>query len=257
MFPVHAEEGTVLCSPAFLPRLRKQGYLQCFLCILAHVPTLDKITIKCHATELGWFSLQSGGPFFLLIWLLGLWLIIVYFPPEHQHLVAAGDRLSGAHLPHLLLPVGTESSHIQFPRWCIVFPYSGYWLLCLGMKKFPLPLNRQRCCSLFRGQLLRACGTCSLPLTTSLPFGHAFPSARSAAASRHRRQGHGHPCVWLGSIAPPAVTKKKNVMVVKSFWNLKHTTDCLNQIKALPVELFRQLHSKAEGSVWLWNCNWA
>lgn len=62
---MRAEGGTVLCSPALLPRLRKQDYLQCFLCIVAHVATSDKIIIKCCASELGWFSLGSGGPFFL------------------------------------------------------------------------------------------------------------------------------------------------------------------------------------------------
>lgn len=45
--------------------------------------------------------------------------MIVYFPPEQQHLVAAGDRVSGAHISHLLLPVGTESSHIPRLVYCL------------------------------------------------------------------------------------------------------------------------------------------
>lgn len=53
---------TGLHSPAVFPRLKKQDYLPCFPCVVAHV---DKITVECHTSELGWFSLGSGGPFFL------------------------------------------------------------------------------------------------------------------------------------------------------------------------------------------------
>lgn len=108
-------------------------------------------------------------------------------------------------------------SPLIFPGLCTVFLCSGYWQLYSGMKKFPLSLDRQGRHSPFRSQLLRAHGTCkpTLPLTTSLSFGHASPAARSPAASRHQRQGHGHTCVWLGSVAPPAVTKTTGVMAVK------------------------------------------
>lgn len=108
-------------------------------------------------------------------------------------------------------------SPLIFPGWCTIFLCSGYWQLYSGMKKFPLPLGSQGCRSSFRSQLLRAHGTCkpSLPLTTSLSFGHASPAARSPAASRHQRWGRGHACVWLGNVAPLAVTKTTEVMAEK------------------------------------------
>lgn len=52
-------------------------------------------------------------------------------------------------------------SPLMVPGWCTIFLCSGYWQLYSGMKKFPLPLDRQGHRSLFRNQLLRTHGTCN------------------------------------------------------------------------------------------------
>lgn len=44
MFPVCIKgERTLFHSPAFFPRLKKQDYLQCFLCIIAYVAMLTRL----------------------------------------------------------------------------------------------------------------------------------------------------------------------------------------------------------------------
>lgn len=143
-----------------------------------------------------------------LIWLLGVWLIIVYSPLEYHHIwwqLVTGYQILPLHSPLL------------FPGWCIIFLCSGccqlYSLyIYRDLKGFFLLLDRQGHCSVFRSQLLTA-----LPLAISLSFRHSSPAATSAASRQRQAM-----CAWPGSRAPLAVTKTTEGMSVKLFCNLKH-----------------------------------
>lgn len=141
-----------------------------------------------------------------LIWLLGVWLIVVYFSLEYHHIwwqLVTGYQILTLHspLPGGVSQVGVSSFFVQDTVSYIQ-----------GLKRFFLLLDRQGHCSVFRSQLLTA-----LPLTMSLSFGHSSPAVTSAASRQRQAM-----CTWSGSRTPLAVTKTTEGMSVKSFCNLKH-----------------------------------
>lgn len=55
------------CTPftCIFPQIEETRLLAVLSVCCSTCCYLDKITVECHTSELGWFSLGSGGPFFL------------------------------------------------------------------------------------------------------------------------------------------------------------------------------------------------